>query len=282
MRKPYKTDLSDAQWALIRDIIPAPVPKPGYQPTDVREVVNTLLYQNKAGCQWDMLPHDLLPKSTVFDYFSRWRQDGTWDRLVDALRRKVREADGRAPEPTAAAVDSQSVPSSQVGGAERGYDGGKKVKGRKRHIAVDTLGLLLAVVVTAANISDGRAAPALVSRTALPTRENLRVIFGDARYHDYAFRRYLADHTQVRLEITTKPEGVKGFVVIRKRWVVERTFAWLAGYRRLSREYDKRVDSSESRVKIASIHTMLKRLTRKNKPTAFVNASAVIDGPKAA
>src|SRR5262245_32732173 len=129
MRKGYKTDLSNAQWGLIRDIIPAPVPKPGCEPTDLREVVNAILYQNKTGCQWDMLPHDLLPKSTVFDYFAVWRSDGTWDRVLDALRRAVRESEGRGPEPTAAAVDSQSVPSSQVGGAERGYDGGKKVKG---------------------------------------------------------------------------------------------------------------------------------------------------------
>src|SRR5262245_6980013 len=134
MRKAYKTDLTNAQWELIRDIIPAPTPKPGCAPTDVREVVNALLYQNKAGCQWDMMPHDLLPKSTAFDYFTRWRQDGTWDRLLDALRRKAREAAGRDPEPTAAAADSQSVPSTQVGGEQRGYDGGKKVKGRKRHI----------------------------------------------------------------------------------------------------------------------------------------------------
>jgi putative transposase len=282
MRKPYRTDLTDAQWAFIRDILPAPVPKPGCGPTDVREVVNTLLYQNTAGCQWDMLPHDLLPKSTVFDYFTRWRRDGTWDRLLDALRRQARAAAGRAPEPTAAAVDSQSVPSTQVGGAERGYDGGKRVKGRKRHILTDTLGLLLAVVVTAANVSDGRAAPRLVGRAALPTRASLLKVFGDARYHDHAFRRYLGTHTRIGLEITTRPEGSKGFVVIRKRWVVERTFAWLMGYRRLSREYDKRVDHSESRVKLASIHTMLKRLTRKNNQRPSVDVCLIPCGRKAA
>ena len=278
MRKAYKTDLTNAQWCLISGIIPAPVPKPGCEPTDVREVVNALLYQNKAGCQWDMLPHDLPPKSTVFDYFTRWRADGTWDRLLDALRRKVREAAGRDPEPTAAAADSQSVPSTQVGGEGRGYDGGKKVKGRKRHILTDTLGLLLAVVVTAANVSDGRAAPELVGRAALPTRASLLKVFGDARYHDLEFRRYLGTHTRIELEITTRPEGSRGFVVIRKRWVVERAFAWLMTYRRLSREYDRRVGHSEARVKMASIHTMLKRLTRtSDREPAATHASASMD-----
>jgi putative transposase len=156
------------------------------------------------------------------------------------------------------------------------------VKGHKRHIAVDSLGLLLSVVVTAANVSDGLAAPAVVDRMALPTRSNLEVIFGDGRYHDHEFRRYLRDHTRARLEITTKPEGVKGFVVIRKRWMVERTFAWLVGDRRLVREYEKRVDSSESRVKIASIHTMLKRLAHRNNPKKHVDALAASDVRKVA
>jgi len=121
---------------------------------------------------------------------------------------------------------------------------------------------LLAVVVTAANVSDGRAAPRLIGQAALPTRDSLVKVFGDARYHDLEFRRYLATHTRIELEVTARPEGARGFVVIRKRWVVERAFAWLMAYRRLSREYDRRVDHSEARVKMASIHTMLRRLTR--------------------
>ena len=238
--------------------------KPGCEPTDLREIVNALLYQNKSGRQWDLLPHDLPPKCTAHDYYRRWRADGSWDKLLDALRRRARAAAGRAEEPTAGVADSQSAATAQVGGEQRGYDGGKKVKGRKRHILVDTTGLLLAVAVTAANVSDGRAAPAVRGRLPLPTREGLRKIYADGRYHDTVFRKYLEGHPHVDLEIVSRPKEARGFVVIKKRWVVERTFAWGMAYRRLSRDYEKQVASSESRVKKAAIHTMLKRLTKHN------------------
>jgi putative transposase len=260
MRKPYKTDLTDAQWEYLQPILPPVRVKNGFPPTDLREVLNTILYQTKTGVQWDYLPNDLTPKSTTFDYYRQWSHDGTLQRILDTLRRDVRREAGRTEEPTAAAIDSQSVKAAAGVGEGVGTDGGKKVRGRKRHILTDTLGLLLCVAVTAANVSDGRAAPAVLDQLSLPDRQSVQVVFADGRYHDTVCEAWFARHGGMRLEVVSRPEGAKGFVPIHKRWVVERTFGWLMLNRRCVREYEKRVWSSESRVKVAAVGMMLRRL----------------------
>ena len=234
---------------------------------DMREVLNTLFYLNRSGCQWDMLPHDVLPKSPVYDSFAQWRDDGTWAKVVKALRERTRVAAGRKPTPSAACIESPSVKTTERGGPERGEDGGKKINGRKRHVLVDTLGLVLAVLLTRAGLDDGVAAPILLGYVTPDDFPRLITIFADQQDHNHTLDAWMAEHRAGwRIEVKARPEGTKGFTPLAKRWVIERTNAWHGRYRRNSKDYERSVESSTAMIQISNIHLLLNRLSPCDRP----------------
>lgn len=258
-RKPYPTDLIDPKWEYIAPFVSQKAGRGRRRTVDIREIVNAILYINKTGCQWNMIPHDFPAPGHISYQYYLWQHDGTLDTILSTLRRDVRVSEGREPEPSVAILDSQSV--KIAGNAEDvGFDGNKQIKGRKRHIAVDILGLLLLVWVTPAIMPDCDGGAQLCDELQ-HIAPRIKKVWADSAYRGKLVE-YVTLWCRFVLEIVKKLPGQKGFQVQPKRWIVERTFAWLNMQRRLSKEYERTTKSSESMIKIAAIRLMLRRLTK--------------------
>jgi putative transposase len=224
----------------------------------MRQAVNAMFYVVRTGCQWENLPKDYPNHNSVYYHYRKWCKDGTWRRMNRALRKRERRQSGRNEDPSAGAIDTQSVKTTEAGG-ERGYDAGKRINGRKRHIAVDTVGNLLDVVVHAAGIQDYHGAKPLLLKVT-ETVTTLKKIWADGIYKNGGLVDWVHETLGIILEVVERPPEQVGFQVLPRRWVVERTFAWLGRYRRLSKDYERCTKSSEGVVYIASIHTMMRRI----------------------
>ena len=258
-RNIYDSDVTDEQWDVIKHHLEKRHDRGWGRPriVNTREVINSIFYLNKTGCQWRSFPHDFPKWLIVFYYFKKWRNDGTWEKINRELTAKCRETVGRNPEnPTAACIDSQSIKgTSESGGESSGFDGNKKIKGRKRHIVTESMGYVLEATVHAANEADTTIAPEIAA-TVLSMFASILIFFADLGYKK-PFRQYLKETFNVETEV---PKKEKSFKVDRKRWVVERTFAWISRQRRMARDYERTTKSSESMIYISMLRIMLKQI----------------------
>ena len=256
----YASDLTDAEWTVIEPMMPAPSRLGRPRKTDLREVVNALLYIASSGGAWRLLPTDFPPFSTVQKYFYRWRDEGMLRTINNALVMAARELADKQPSPTAGVIDSQSVKTTESGGI-RGFDAGKKINGRKRHIVVDTLGLMVGLVVHSAGMQDRDGAPDVL-KTILKRWPWLRHIFADGGYAGPKLKDRLKKVGKFTLEIVKRTDHAEGFKLLPRRWVVERTFAWLGRCRRLAKDFEKTIASAEAWVYIANIRLLTRRIAR--------------------
>ena len=261
MRKPYPTDLSDAQWTCLQSYLPTPKAQGRPRTHSLRDVLDAIFYVLKSGCHWRLLPHDFPPWSTVYYHFRRFQLRGLWSLILKVLRAVERKRAGKDPQPTAAIMDSQSVKTVEESAHPSGYDAHKNVKGRKRHLLVDTLGLPLSIYVTSADVQDRVGARLLLARLG-PLVPRLKKIWADGAYSGKELAKWCEEQGGWELEVVERDQEAKGFEVLPKRWIVERTFGWLRRDRRLTKDYERKVQTSETLIEVAMIRLILRRLAR--------------------